>query len=174
MKDSRAENYQSRTAEVNGVKIHYLESGTGKKPLVLIHGFGDTSWMWTPLFDEFGGDFTVITPDMRGLGASSRPAAGYDKKTLAADIHELVRSLGYQKIGLAGHDTGRRRQPAIRDPEIADAGSDHRRRQGDGGRVGSPGEIGGRRRYVNQIRRHRPLAGGTASRGDQSRAEEIF
>jgi pimeloyl-ACP methyl ester carboxylesterase len=51
MKDSRAENYQSPTAEVNGVKIHYLESGTGKKPLVLIHGFGDTSWMWRPLFD---------------------------------------------------------------------------------------------------------------------------
>jgi len=55
MKDSRADNYQSRTAEVNGVRIHYLEIGTGKKPLVLIHGFGDTSWMWTPLFDEFGG-----------------------------------------------------------------------------------------------------------------------
>jgi pimeloyl-ACP methyl ester carboxylesterase len=106
MKDSRAENYQSRTAEVNGVKIHYLESGTGKKPLVLIHGFGDTSWMWTPLFDEFGGDFVVIAPDMRGLGDSSRPAAGYDKKTLAADIHELVKSLGYQKIDLVGHDIG--------------------------------------------------------------------
>src|ERR1051326_8489401 len=96
MKDSRADNYQSRTAEVNGVRIHYLESGTGKKPLVLIHGFGDTSRMWTPLFDEFGKDFTIIAPDMRGLGDSSRPAAGYDKKTLAADIHELVRSLGYR------------------------------------------------------------------------------
>ena len=54
MKDSRADNYQSRTAEINGVRIHYLGSGTGKKPLALIHGFGDASWMWTPLFDEFG------------------------------------------------------------------------------------------------------------------------
>lgn len=106
MKDSQAENYQSLTAEVNGVKIHYLKSKAGKKPLVLIHGFGDTSWMWAPLFDEFGGDFVVIAPDLRGLGDSSRPAAGYDKKTLAVDIHELVKSLGYQKIDLVGHDIG--------------------------------------------------------------------
>ena len=98
--------YGSQTAEVNGVKIHYLKAGTGKKPLVLIHGFGDTSHMWVPLFDEFGKDFTIIAPDMRGLGDSSRPAAGYDKKTLAVDIHELVKSLGYQKIYLVGHDIG--------------------------------------------------------------------
>ena len=70
--------YQSQTANVNGVKIHYLKAGTGKTPLVLIHGFGDTSHMWVPLFDEFGKDFTIIAPDMRGLGDSSRPATGYD------------------------------------------------------------------------------------------------
>lgn len=98
--------YQSQTAEVNGVKIHYLKAGTGEKVLVLIHGFGDTSHMWVPLFDEFGKDFTIIAPDMRGLGDSSRPAKGYDKKTLAVDIHELVKSLGYQKINLVGHDIG--------------------------------------------------------------------
>lgn len=98
--------YQSQTASVNGVKIHYLKAGTGKTPLVLIHGFGDTSHMWIPLFDEFGKDFTIIAPDMRGLGNSSRPATGYDKKTLAVDIHELVKSLGYQKIYLVGHDIG--------------------------------------------------------------------
>jgi len=97
--------YQSQTANVNGVKIHYLKAGTGKTPLVLIHGFGDTSHMWIPLFDEFGKDFTIIAPDMRGLGDSSRPATGYDKKTLAVDIHELIKSLGYQKIG-SGSTTG--------------------------------------------------------------------
>src|SRR5438094_5720269 len=99
-------NYQSHTANLGNVKIHYLKAGTGKKALVLIHGFGDTSHMWIPLFDEFGKDYTIIAPDMRGLGESSRHATGYDKKTIAADIHELVKSLGYQKIDLVGHDIG--------------------------------------------------------------------
>src|SRR5438128_4918846 len=99
-------NYQSHTANLGNVKIHYLKAGTGKKTLVLIHGFGDTSHMWIPLFDEFGTDYTILAPDMRGLGDSSRPATGYDKKTIAADIHELVKSLGYQKIDLVGHDIG--------------------------------------------------------------------
>lgn len=103
---TRSNNYQSLTANVNGVKIHYLKAGTGKRPLVLIHGFGDTSHMWVPLFDEFGKDFKIIAPDMRGLGDSSRPATGYDKKTLAIDIHELLKSLGYQKINIVGHDIG--------------------------------------------------------------------
>jgi pimeloyl-ACP methyl ester carboxylesterase len=87
-------NYQSRTANLSGASIHYLKAGAGEKTLVLIHGFGDTSHMWIPLFDEFGQDFTIITPDMRGLGQSSRPTTGYDKKTMAADLHELVRGLG--------------------------------------------------------------------------------
>ena len=100
------DNYESGTANVNGVKIHYLKSGTGKKPLVLIHGFGDTSRMWIPLFAEFGKDYTIVAPDMRGLGDSSRPESGYDKKTVANDIRGLVKSLGYEKIDLAGHDIG--------------------------------------------------------------------
>ncbi len=98
--------YQSLTANLSAVKTHYLKSGTGKKTLVLIHGFGDTSRMWIPLFEEFAKDYTIIAPDMRGLGDSSRPPSGYDKKTIAADIHELVKSLGYQKIDLVGHDIG--------------------------------------------------------------------
>ena len=102
----QSKNYESRIANINGVKIHYLKAGTGKTPLVFVHGFGDTSHMWIPLFDEFGKDFTIIAPDMRGLGDSSRPASGYDKKTLAADIHELVKSLGYKQIDLVGHDIG--------------------------------------------------------------------
>ena len=99
-------NYQSHTANLGNVKIRYLKAGTGKKTLVLIHGFGDTSHMWIPLFDEFSKSYTIIAPDMRGLGDSSRPATGYDKKTIAADIRELVKSLGYQKIDLVGHDIG--------------------------------------------------------------------
>ncbi|CAN5544185.1 alpha/beta hydrolase [soil metagenome] len=98
--------YESKFANVNGVKIHYLKAGTGKTPLVFLHGFGETSHMWTPMFDEFGKDFTVIAPDLRGIGDSSQPVTGYDKKTVAVDIHELVKSLGYKKIDLVGHDIG--------------------------------------------------------------------
>jgi pimeloyl-ACP methyl ester carboxylesterase len=89
--------YQSQMANLRDARIHYLKAGTGKKTLVLIHGFGNTARMWIPLFDEFGNDYTIIAPDMRGLGDSSRPAAGYDKKTIAADIHELLKSLGHPK-----------------------------------------------------------------------------
>jgi len=103
---AQSNKYESHTANLSAVKIHYLKAGTGKKTLVLIHGFGDTSHMWIPLFDEFGSDYTIIAPDMRGLGESSRPVAGYDKKTIAADIHELMKSLGVEKINLVGHDIG--------------------------------------------------------------------
>jgi pimeloyl-ACP methyl ester carboxylesterase len=103
---AQAGKYQSQTAALSGARIHYLKAGTGSKTLVLIHGFADTSQMWIPLFDEFGKDYTIIAPDMRGLGDSSKPASGYDKKTMAADIHELVVKLGYQKIHLVGHDIG--------------------------------------------------------------------
>lgn len=103
---AQANGHQSLTANVNGVKIHYLKAGAGKTPLVLLHGFGETSHMWVPMFDSFGKDYTVIAPDLRGLGDSSRPASGYDKKTAAADIRELVKSLGYERIDLVGHDIG--------------------------------------------------------------------
>jgi pimeloyl-ACP methyl ester carboxylesterase len=93
-------------ATVNGVRIHYLKAGAGDKMLVLIHGFGDTSHMWIPIFDDFSKSYTIIAPDMRGLGDSSKPATGYDKKTIAQDIHELVKSLGGEKINLVGHDIG--------------------------------------------------------------------
>jgi pimeloyl-ACP methyl ester carboxylesterase len=98
--------YQSQIAALSGARIHYLRAGTGKRTLVLIHGFGDTSHMWTPLFDEFGSEYAIIAPDMRGLGESSRPMTGYDKKTIANDIHELVKSLGFERISLVGHDIG--------------------------------------------------------------------
>ena len=98
--------YDSLFANVNGVRIHYLRSGSGKTPLVLIHGFGDDARMWLPLFADFGKDYTIIAPDLRGLGQSSREKTGYDKKTAAVDIHELVKSLGYQNIYLVGHDIG--------------------------------------------------------------------
>ena len=98
--------YESLTANLAAVRLHYLKAGTGEKTLVLIHGFGDTSHMWIPLFDDFGKNYTVIAPDMRGLGQSSRPEGPYDKKTIAADIHALVKNLGYTRVDVVGHDIG--------------------------------------------------------------------
>ena len=101
---SQEKNYESQSTNVNGVRIHYLKAGTGKKLLVLVHGFGDTSRMWIPLFDEFCKDYTIIAPDLRGLGDSSRPPTGYDKTTVANDVRELVKRLGHRKIDLVGHE----------------------------------------------------------------------
>jgi len=98
-------NFKSLTASVNGVTIHYVIGGTGE-PLVLLHGFGQNWYMWNRLLPEFSKHFTVIAPDLPGLGESGRPMTGYDKKTLAADIHGLVKQLGYSSINLAGHDIG--------------------------------------------------------------------
>src|SRR5215469_7947993 len=92
-------------ATANGVKIHYVIGGKGE-PLVLLHGFGQNWYMWNRLLPEFGKHFTVIAPDLPGLGESGRKTAGYDKKSLAADIHALVKQLGYSRINLAGHDIG--------------------------------------------------------------------
>ena len=92
-------------ATVNGVKIHYVTGGSGD-PLVLLHGFGQNWFMWNRLLPELSKHFTIVAPDLRGMGESEKPDSGYDKKNMAVDIHELVKSLGYTNINLAGHDIG--------------------------------------------------------------------
>jgi len=99
------ENFEHKTATVNGIKIHYVTGGKGE-PLVLVHGFGQNWYMWNRIMPELSKHFTVIAPDLRGVGESDKPEGGYDKKTMATDIHELVKQLGYNKINLAGHDIG--------------------------------------------------------------------
>jgi len=98
-------NFKHQMAFVNGVNIHYVIGGTGD-PLVLVHGFGQNWYMWNRLLPELSKHFTVVAPDLRGVGESDKPAGGYDKKTMAADIHELVKKLGFTNINLAGHDIG--------------------------------------------------------------------
>lgn len=96
----------SGDATVNGVTLHYLRSGNGKgTPVILLHGYTETSHMWLPLMAQLK-DRTVIAVDLPGEGDSSMPPTGYDKRTMAQDIHALVRSLGYQKVQLVGHDIG--------------------------------------------------------------------
>ncbi|MGC4038503.1 MAG: alpha/beta hydrolase [Chitinophagaceae bacterium] len=97
--------FKNEMASVNGINIHYVIGGHGE-PLVLVHGFGQNWYMWNRLLPELSKHFTVIAPDLRGVGESDKPAGGYDKKTIAGDIHELVTKLGYKSINLAGHDIG--------------------------------------------------------------------
>jgi len=98
-------NFKHQYSNVNGVKIHYVIGGKGE-PLLLVHGFGQNWFMWNRLLPELSKHFTVIAPDMRGVGESEKTAAGYDKKNMAVDMHELMKKLGYQHVNLAGHDIG--------------------------------------------------------------------
>jgi len=95
----------SRTAEVEGVKLQYLTAGHGPA-VVLLHGYTQTSRMWKPIIPLLAERFTVIAPDLPGIGASEIPADGLDMKTAAIRIHALVRSLGVEKARVVGHDIG--------------------------------------------------------------------
>ena len=88
---------QSRFADVNGTRIHYLVAGKGE-PVILLHGYAQNSHMWRPLIAELAKTHTVIAPDLRGFGQSAKPPQGYDKKTMAQDIHALAASLGYKRV----------------------------------------------------------------------------
>ena len=90
---------------VNGFRMHYVIAGSGY-PLVLLHGWPESCYEWRKIIPSLAERFTVIAPDLRGLGNSDRPMAGYDKRTLASDVYALVQSLGIRKIGLTGHDWG--------------------------------------------------------------------
>jgi pimeloyl-ACP methyl ester carboxylesterase len=97
--------FSNRYAIVNGVKLHYVIGGRGT-PLMLVHGFPQNWYMWNRLLPELSKHFTVIAPDLRGVGESGKPQGGYDKKNMAVDLHELAKKLGYKKIDIAGHDIG--------------------------------------------------------------------
>ncbi len=98
--------FQTRMiATPDGTNI-FVRSG-GKGPaVVLIHGFGDTGDMWAPLAQELAKTHTVIVPDLRGMGKSSRPAGGYDKKSQAGDIRAVITKLGQDHSDVVGHDIG--------------------------------------------------------------------
>jgi pimeloyl-ACP methyl ester carboxylesterase len=95
----------SRTADVGGVRLHYLTAGHGT-PLILLHGYAETSLMWRPIIPVLAERFTVIAPDLPGIGDSDIPADGLDMKSAAVRIHGLAQSLGVQKAEVVGHDIG--------------------------------------------------------------------
>jgi len=98
-------NIVSRTAEIDGVHLHYLTAGHGPA-VILLHGYAETSRMWKPIIPLLAERFTVIAPDLPGIGDSGIPANGIDMKTSANRIHALVRSLGIEKARVVGHDIG--------------------------------------------------------------------
>lgn len=100
-----APGFSDRTAQVNGTTIHYRIGGRGS-PVVLLHGYAQTGHMWKPLLPSLAKTHTVIVPDLRGAGASAKPESGYDKKTMAQDIHALVRTITQQPAAVVGHDIG--------------------------------------------------------------------
>src|SRR5580698_10522174 len=100
-----AEPIASRSADVQGVKLHYLTSGHGA-PILLLHGYAETSLMWRPLMPALADRFTVISPDLPGIGDSAIPADGLDMKEAAVRVHALMSSLGFQKAEVVGHDIG--------------------------------------------------------------------
>jgi pimeloyl-ACP methyl ester carboxylesterase len=98
-------NIASRTADIDGVKLHYLTAGHGPT-VILLHGFAETSRMWRPIIPLLAEKFTVIAPDLPGIGDSGVPADKLDMKTSASRIHALARSLGVEKARVVGHDIG--------------------------------------------------------------------
>jgi pimeloyl-ACP methyl ester carboxylesterase len=102
---TRETGIRSADATVEGVKLHYLTAGKGPA-VVLLHGYTQTSRMWRPLIPQLAEKFTVIAPDLPGIGDSDVPSSGLDMKSAAMSIHSLVRSLGVQKARVVGHDIG--------------------------------------------------------------------
>jgi pimeloyl-ACP methyl ester carboxylesterase len=95
----------SRDAKIDNVQLHYLTAGHGPTVL-LLHGFAETSRMWRPLIPLLAEKFTVIAPDLPGIGDSSIPTDKIDMITSANRIHALVHSLGVEKTRVVGHDIG--------------------------------------------------------------------
>lgn len=102
----RAISFSQQAADVNGVRLNYVTGGQG--PVVfLLHGHLKTSYAWRKVMPALANSgYTVVAPDLRGLGQSSRPANGYDTRTAGEDLYQLARHLGHERVLLVGHDVG--------------------------------------------------------------------
>ncbi len=97
---------RSQFADLGDVALHYLTSGEGE-PVVLLHGIPQSSHEWRHVMPRLAERYRVVAPDLRGLGDSSRPPGGYDKKTVAHDVWQLLSGhLGIPRFHLVGHDWG--------------------------------------------------------------------
>jgi pimeloyl-ACP methyl ester carboxylesterase len=101
----RLPGFTERFAKVNGVRLRYLVGGHGSA-VILLHGYAETGHMWRPIMPILAERHAVVVPDLRGAGGSAKPASGYDKKTMAVDVHELAAGLALDRVRIVGHDIG--------------------------------------------------------------------
>lgn len=96
-----------RWIQVNQIRLHYVTAGIGPA-VVLLHGWPQTWYAWRKVIAQLESSFTVIAPDLRGYGESQQPLSGYDKRTMAEDIAQLMAALGFSSAWVVGHDRGAR------------------------------------------------------------------
>src|ERR1700730_13275896 len=97
--------FRSGYAKVNGIRLHYVAGGQGE-PLFLLPGWPETWWEYHEIMPSLAARYRVIVVELRGMGGSDKPQSGFDKKTMAGDIFQLVRAFGYDTVNIAGHDIG--------------------------------------------------------------------
>lgn len=101
----RLPGFRSAHAEVNGTRLHYVTGGTGPA-LVLLPGWPETWWTYHKIMPALAQRYTVLAVDLRGMGSSAKPEQGYEKKTMAKDVRELLLKLGHTEAAVVGHDIG--------------------------------------------------------------------
>src|SRR3954454_8284152 len=97
--------FTSRYVDAGELRLHAVIGGDGP-PLLLVHGWPESWYAWSPVMPALAGDFQVIAVRQRGIGLSDKPAAGYDTGTLANDLVALMDALGHERFAVVGHDTG--------------------------------------------------------------------
>jgi pimeloyl-ACP methyl ester carboxylesterase len=97
--------FRSEHAEVNGTSLHFVAGGAGE-PLVMVPAWPQTWWEYRKMMPTLARRYRVIVVEPRGMGGSAKPEGGYDKKTMARDVYEFVRALGYRDVNIVGHDIG--------------------------------------------------------------------
>lgn len=97
--------FRSEHAEVNGTSLHFVTGGAGE-PLVMVPAWPQTWWEYRKMMPTLARRYRVIVVEPRGMGGSAKPEGGYDKKTMARDVYEFVRALGYRDVNIVGHDIG--------------------------------------------------------------------
>jgi len=98
---------EQRVVRANGIRVNCWLGGNGA-PVVLLHGYPQTGQMWRKVAPRLIGEFSVVCPDLRGYGDSDKPREGYDKRTMAGDVHALMAGLGHKTYAVVGHDRGAR------------------------------------------------------------------
>jgi pimeloyl-ACP methyl ester carboxylesterase len=98
--------FDHRYIRINGIRMHYVQAGEGRRLLVLLHGFPEFWWSWRYQIPALSRHFTVVAPDLRGYGETDKPRWGYELDVLVNDIVSLIHELGYARAIVGGHDWG--------------------------------------------------------------------